>query len=148
MRDALIELLSEVAEERARQDAKWGPVSNADQLAIADGTGLDPAGDADILAVAREACEKNPTWRAILEEEVLEAFAEKDTLRLEEELFQVAAVAVKWIEALRLRRAAAPAELRQTCEVCGGTGGVRAWMNGRDSWHPCPRGCESPKEVR
>lgn len=31
----------------------------------------------------------------------------------------------------------------KACEVCKGTGGVSAYMNGRDHWHPCPRGCES-----
>lgn len=30
------------------------------------------------------------------------------------------------------------------CEVCTGTGGVRSYMNGRDTTHPCPRGCTPP----
>lgn len=32
--------------------------------------------------------------------------------------------------------------MRPTCEVCGGTGGVRSFQNGRDTTHPCPRGCD------
>jgi len=31
--------------------------------------------------------------------------------------------------------------LSAPCEVCKGTGGVTAYMTGRDHWHPCPRGC-------
>lgn len=29
----------------------------------------------------------------------------------------------------------------QDCDVCEGSGGVKSFMNGRDHWHPCPRGC-------
>ena len=43
---------------------------------------------------------KNVTWRHILEEEVLEAFAELDPKKLREELVQVAAVTMLWIECL------------------------------------------------
>jgi len=32
------------------------------------------------------------------------------------------------------------------CEVCKGTGTVYAFMNGRNSAHPCPRGCNAPSE--
>lgn len=43
------------------------------------------------------------TWRHILQEEVAEAFAELDPAPLREELIQVAAVAVAWIEAIDRR---------------------------------------------
>jgi len=38
------------------------------------------------------------TWQHVLEEEVLEAFAEKDPKLLRAELVQVAAVCVRWIQ--------------------------------------------------
>jgi hypothetical protein len=31
---------------------------------------------------------------------------------------------------------------RMPCEVCGGTGVVQAYQNGRTGTHPCPRGCD------
>lgn len=31
--------------------------------------------------------------------------------------------------------------MRPPCGVCGGTGGVQAYQNGRTGTHPCPRGC-------
>jgi hypothetical protein len=43
------------------------------------------------------------TWRDILHEEVCEAFAETDPEALRAELVQVAAVAVKWVEAIDRR---------------------------------------------
>jgi hypothetical protein len=40
------------------------------------------------------------TWLDILLEEVAEAFAESDLVKLRTELIQVAAVAVRWVEAI------------------------------------------------
>jgi hypothetical protein len=48
------------------------------------------------------------TWADIFEEEVAEALAEVDLERLREELLQVAAVAVAWVEAIDRRRAHEP----------------------------------------
>jgi len=45
------------------------------------------------------------TWRHILKEEMLEAFAETDPAKLREELVQVAAVAATWIAAIDRRTA-------------------------------------------
>ncbi|MFL6073022.1 MAG: hypothetical protein ACJ73S_06445 [Mycobacteriales bacterium] len=89
-------VLADVATERAAQDARWGPQDPP------DGTGPAYAGEADAL---REACgaafrDGAGSWRHILAEEVAEAFAEDDPDRLRAELVQVAAVAVKWIQAL------------------------------------------------
>lgn len=44
------------------------------------------------------------TWKFILNEEVLEAFAEADDDMLEMELVQVAAVAVSWVRDIQARR--------------------------------------------
>jgi hypothetical protein len=51
-------------------------------------------------AVATATC----TWMRMLREEVAEAFAQSDDRWLEEELIQVAALAVSWVERLRERR--------------------------------------------
>jgi malonyl CoA-acyl carrier protein transacylase len=45
------------------------------------------------------------TWEHILTEEHYEAMAEEDPTRLREELIQVAAVAVAWVEAIDRRHA-------------------------------------------
>jgi hypothetical protein len=96
---APLKVLAEVAAERAKQDAKWGPQNHP------DGTGRD--GDADMAKLDRAKCKANgpdeDNWRDILQEEVSEAFAETDPKALREELLQVAAVAAAWVEAIDRR---------------------------------------------
>ncbi len=100
---SLNRVLTDVAAERAAQDAMWGLQEHP------DGTGPAYASEADLAkrAVADSAAEGRLTWRHILHEEVLEAFAEDDPDRLRTELIQVAAVAVKWVQDLD-RRATSP----------------------------------------
>lgn len=103
-------VLRAVAEERARQDAKW-----SDQFWLADGTGADTwRSEADDARAACKARVLNgtATWLDVLREEVYEAFAETDPLRLRTELIQVAAVAVAWIEALDRRQRGAQGQER------------------------------------
>lgn len=114
-----IAVLVEVRMERHRQDAKWGEANHPDgtgAMCIRDGR---PVADPIILEVRREraqadrqacdeaACAGRLTWRHILREEVSEACAEDDPAKLRAELVQVAAVAVKWIEAIDRREARA-----------------------------------------
>ena len=89
-----------VLKERRRQHTLWGRQTHP------DGTGSV----ADVIAAARSktVCDisfrsGNPSWRLILEEEVAEAFAERDPHKLREELSQVAAVALSWMEAIDRR---------------------------------------------
>lgn len=94
------DVLNEVADERLRQDEKWGEQNHP------DGTGLD--GDEHRADKARTQCEiaageGRVTWRHILNEEVSEAFAESDPKKLRAELVQVTAVAAVWIEAIDRR---------------------------------------------
>lgn len=101
---SLARVLGDVAAERAAQDTRWGI------QAVPDGTGaVDAVAQAD--RARRETDEAGRrgelTWRHILREEVLEAFAESDPERLRTELIQVAAVAVKWAQALDRRPAGA-----------------------------------------
>jgi hypothetical protein len=94
-------VLNEVYAERQRQDAKWG-----DQTWRENGTSKIFERE---CAIARWQCntaEKDyggASWRQILKEEVYEAFAEQDVVKLREELVQCAAVAVAWIEAIDRR---------------------------------------------
>lgn len=112
-----IAVLVEVRMERHRQDAKWGEQNHPDgtgAMCMRDGR---PTADPTILEVRREraqlerqACDEAAlagrlTWRHILREEVAEACAEDDPAKLRAELVQVAAVAVKWIEAIDRRQA-------------------------------------------
>lgn len=112
-------VLDEILEERVRQDAKFGPQNHPDGtgeawpdlVRPAFGWDADPARHAARLA--RQGCQRDAkkgktTWVGIALEEVAEAFAETDPVKLRAELLQVAAVAVNWIEAID-RRTAAPA---------------------------------------
>ncbi|HET9658061.1 MAG TPA: hypothetical protein VFP72_22095, partial [Kineosporiaceae bacterium] len=102
-------VLDEIREERVRQEAKFW------RQDLPDGTGPDimwtvghvrPAWvirDAVRSWAERQASLGELTFVDVLHEEVAEAFAESDPARLRAELVQVAAVAVKWIEALDRR---------------------------------------------
>lgn len=100
-------VLAEVAAERARQDAKWGPQNHP------DGTGPDVVwtftGPASFVAEsARNACQAEAergyaNWRGIALEETAEAFAEDDPIKLRAEAIQNAAVWVAWAEAIDRR---------------------------------------------
>lgn len=81
--------------ERARQLAKFGDQHHP------DGTGRD--GYVEKADAARAACQADadepdgPRWSLILLEEVYEALAESDPVKLRAELLQVAAVCAAWI---------------------------------------------------
>ncbi|GAA2516819.1 hypothetical protein [Winogradskya humida] len=93
-------VLYEVADERARQDAKFGQQNHL------DGTG-QPTSRAmadSARTLCKDAAQRGLlTWRFVLEEEYREAVAERDPVRLRAELLQVAAVAVAWVEAIDRR---------------------------------------------
>jgi hypothetical protein len=98
-------VLSEVAAERVRQDAKWGEQNHP------DGTGMNY--QRALAEEERRTCQAafrngRGTWRHVLAEEFFEAMAEKDPAALRAELVQVAAVAAAWIEAIDRRQAALP----------------------------------------
>ena len=92
-------ILAEVYEERRKQDDKWGQQNHP------DGTNLVNAGISDEIrdVCQREFQEGRGTWLNILAEEVAEASAEVDPLKLRAELIQSAAVAVAWIGAIDRR---------------------------------------------
>lgn len=104
-------VLNDVRAERARQFARYG--NNDDLL---DGTGqawLQPFSSASSREAERgfrddyemrERWHGKPTWVRLVREEVAEAFQETDPARLREELVQVAALAVSWIEKLDARK--------------------------------------------
>ena len=93
--------INDVWRERVRQDEKWGT-----GRIHPNGTGPGRLKRrVDRAIIARNVCDASfaggtGTWRHILDEEVCEAFAEEDPEALREELVQVAAVAVAWIESL------------------------------------------------
>lgn len=91
--------LAEVREERERQDAKWGEQNHP------DGTGEHYA---TLARHHRRLCDEmfakdRGAWAHILREEVYEALAEDNPVKLRAELIQVAAVAVSWVEAIDRR---------------------------------------------
>lgn len=107
--NALNRFFEAVFGERKSQLEKWGETQHH-----RDGTGR--VGDDLLAQVAIKTCNSAAsrgliTWRHILAEEVAEAFAESDPLKLKAELIQVATVAAAWIEDIEQRQlaeAAAP----------------------------------------
>lgn len=103
-RRSISRVLELVRWERYAQVAKWGDDLTNDHP---DGTGL--FSDRQYAREAQEFTDwlaqvpGRVTWRAILHEEVREAFAESDPDKLRAELLQVAAVAVKWVESIDRR---------------------------------------------
>lgn len=90
-------VLQEVANERARQHAKWGeqnlPFWTPKVI------------DVYLADSAKKSCDNafangEGTWRCILQEEYREALAESDPLLVRAELIQLAAVAVQIVEAI------------------------------------------------
>lgn len=97
----------DVLNERVRQDAKWGEQNhrNYGDTVDPDGQCMDWQARAEALKRlnAAAAAANDLAWDNILLEEVFEAFSEHDDMRLREELVQVAAVAVAWIECIDRR---------------------------------------------
>lgn len=108
-----VNVLSDVRAERARQFAMYG--TNED---LEDGTGPEVmwvgSGRGGLTASELEAHLRKeyehheaehgkPTWRHLVLEEVAESFQENSPTRLREELLQVAALAVSWIEKIDAR---------------------------------------------
>lgn len=111
-------VLLEVADERGRQDQKWGEQNHPNgtgpaKLPMPYGSGSWSASVAaqNLTLITRCMAQIGQcTWLHILREEVFEAFAEDDPAKLRAELIQVAAVAVQWVEAIdRAEKAQAPA---------------------------------------
>lgn len=114
-------VLAEVRNERERQDAKWGPrfahypsvaVDDGGQPFTPDKYGLPREADARALC-DRECARGNQSFVAIACEELAEALeaalqehGAHDEENTEREVIQLAAVAVKWAQAIRQRRAA------------------------------------------
>lgn len=114
-------VLAEVAQERVRQDAKWGQQDHP------DGTGPDGTLHGVKFSVwadqFRRTCQQAfadgaGTWLHVLAEEFAEAAAEGGPATLRAELIQVAAVAVAWTEAIDRR----PKPASDPCPVCGKDG--------------------------
>jgi hypothetical protein len=89
-------ILNQIRDERLAQDIKWGQQNHRNGT---DARFVERANAARVMAdIAAD--EGNLTWTDILLEEVYEALAETDPIKLRGELIQVAAVAAAWIEAI------------------------------------------------
>ncbi|MCX5066623.1 hypothetical protein OOJ91_12115 [Micromonospora lupini] len=100
-------VLYEVARERSRQDARWGEQNHPDSNPEDHYTGrAEFAENAERwkLINAERAGRGAIAWDGVLLEEVFEALAEDDPVKLRAELVQVAAVAVAQIEAIDRRQ--------------------------------------------
>jgi hypothetical protein len=95
-----LSVLTEVADERAAQDEKFGSIQN-----IPDGTGPDLVRSYRLAGLRHKNDRGEATFLSVLEEEIEEAALEDDPVKLRAELVQVAAVAVKWIEHIDRRSA-------------------------------------------
>lgn len=88
-------ILADIVDECGRQRVKWGAQCHPDGTEDSDTTRWQR--DFDRALVDDAADGGTLTWRAILQEEVSEAFAETDLANLRKELIQAAAVIVTWI---------------------------------------------------
>lgn len=99
MSDRTHDVLAEVLLERAAQDARWGEQNHPDGTSVT----FCPVAEHAKRRCGRKALAGTLTFADILNEEFWEAMCEKDSPSLREELLQVAAVAVAWIEAIDRR---------------------------------------------
>lgn len=90
-------MLADVAAERQRQTSLGHVHDHEDGLDVLHVVPLPSA------ASVRSFCERDETWSLVLLEEVLEALEARAAEELRAELVQVAAVAVRWIEAIDAR---------------------------------------------
>lgn len=91
----IVHITQEIIRERWAQHARWGEQNHP------DGTGSEEF--REVANKARAYCqdafaEGRGAWSHILNEEFCEALAERDRMKLRQELIQVAAVAVAWVE--------------------------------------------------
>lgn len=101
---SIADVLADFADERDRQDAKWGP--NRDHPDVSARPFI-PTQD-----IAKAECDKahiggRTSWSHIIEEELAEAYDELSDGNLEkgrEELVQCGAVITAWIQAIDRRR--------------------------------------------
>jgi len=91
------EVIAAIISERAAQDEQWGPQHHPDGLEE-----LGPLGP-PMEASARRSLYYRTNWAGILLEEVGEALQAKTPEELRNELVQVAAVVVNWLEDLEKR---------------------------------------------
>lgn len=96
-----LKIVNEILHERDAQDALFG---RQDDLPNGTGPEYDPEAD-DYADAYRESCDKafregRGTFRHVFLEEVFEALAESDPVKLRAELLQAVAVGVKWLEAI------------------------------------------------
>lgn len=98
------DILDEVAIERYRQLEKWGQQDHPSHSPVGSmiAEWRSKAAYWKQVNDARHA-QGVDSWDGILVEEVYEALAEADEAKVREELIQVAAVAVAWIEAIDRR---------------------------------------------
>jgi hypothetical protein len=137
--------LEDISDERVRQDTKWGQQDHLDgtgrhtQPLLADtATGIADDDEAHYIRDVLQGrtvwrfdgmADRVGTWGDILLEEVFEAMAEDDPIKLRAELIQTAAVAVAWIESIdrklaeamnrRLLTTETPMPELQKCDDCG-----------------------------
>jgi hypothetical protein len=111
-KNGTVEVLGMVMREREQQVARYG--HNQD---LENGTGPEvlwlgnthaylsalPAERIELALRKEYERHEQPTWMHLVREEIAEAFKEDDPTRLEEELIQVAALCVSWVEKLRIR---------------------------------------------
>lgn len=117
-------VLLEVAAERARQDATWGQQDHIGVDAFVE-YGVPSAASAR-AACATASAGGTVSWAHILVEEVAEALEAPSTADLRQELVQIAAVAVAWIESIDRTRHGGPSSSGLALEEFASWGPVMA----------------------
>ncbi len=99
------DVLAAIAVERTSQGIKWGEQKLPDRSAYKNETQAYWLDKQKRIKSDNEGAvaDRLLSWQSVLFEEVAEVFAEDDPQRIAEELVQVAAVCISWIEALAAR---------------------------------------------
>ncbi len=102
------EAVQDILDERYRQDQKWGEQNHPDgidpRMTLSTGIPVADLATRQRELVDQQAKDGRTNWADILLEELYEAFAEECEICRRDELVQVAAVLVNWIEAMDRKR--------------------------------------------
>lgn len=96
MNEVFDKVMADVRAERLRQEARWGKQRHPNGTSIK----FKPLADAARNATRAADANGQTTWGHIAREEFWEVMSETDRVKLREELIQLGAVVIAWVECL------------------------------------------------
>lgn len=96
MNEVFDKVMADVRAERLRQETRWGKQRHSNGTSIK----FKPLADAARNATRAADANGQNTWGHIAREEFWEVMSETDRVKLREELIQLGAVVIAWVECL------------------------------------------------